>query len=72
MGYLSAERAPWIGGMIRSGREIRTVFQHQTSYGAVIRLAFDGDDPDLTGLRMAPPQPPSEVEFWPDEEWPDE
>lgn len=68
LGYLTAERAPWIGGMIRSGREIAAAFQEQTQWGAIVRVAFDG---------VAPTLPPTRVEeqgessgesdgFWPD------
>lgn len=51
LGYLTAERAPWIGGMIASGREIAAVFQEKASYGAVIRVAFDGAVPELPPAR---------------------
>ncbi|WP_313534353.1 HIRAN domain-containing protein [Sphingomonas sp.] len=47
IGYLTAERAPWIGSMIRNGREMETIFQAPTPYGAVVRLAFDGKRPAL-------------------------
>jgi len=78
LGYLSAERAPWIGGMLKQGREIAAIFQRQTSFGAWVRIAFDGAVPDL------PPEPRHEEatpgdfaddqapEFYPDEEWPEE
>lgn len=71
IGYLTAERAPWIGGMIRKGRKIAAIFQRATSYGALIRVAFDGDKPDL------PPEPeqrPREDDsgFWPDQVYGDD
>jgi hypothetical protein len=69
MGYLSAERAPWIGGMIRQGREITCIFQETTQYGAVVRVAFDGSAPILPAPRDPPPEEP---DFYPDEEWPEE
>ncbi|WP_157218379.1 HIRAN domain-containing protein [Flavisphingomonas formosensis] len=47
IGYLTAERAPWIGGMVRNGREIRAIFQQATAGGAIIRAAFDGLEPVL-------------------------
>lgn len=68
LGYLNAERAPWIGSMIRQGREMAAIFQEQTEYGGVIRVAFDGDVPTLPPAR---PKPAPEQDFWPDEEWPD-
>ena len=47
LGYLTAERCGWIGGMLGQGRELRAIFQAQTSFGAWIRVAFDGDVPAL-------------------------
>lgn len=70
LGYLSAERAPWIGGMLKSGREIAAIFQRQTQYGGVIRVAFDGEAPSLPTLRDSAPE--EEPDFYPDEIWPDE
>ncbi|MBB3910865.1 HIRAN domain-containing protein [Sphingomonas desiccabilis] len=65
IGYLTAERAPWIGAMLRSGREIEAIFQEVTKFGAVARVAFDGERPLLPEAK-----PPSAVEddsgFWPD------
>ena len=69
MGYLSAERAPWIGAMIRNGREIACVFQQSTPHGAVIRVAFDGAAPVLPTPRNPQPQEP---DFYPDDIYPDE
>ena len=67
IGYLTAERCGRIGQLIRSGRAITAVFQEPASYGAVIRVAFDGEEPALPPPRFAKPEP----EWWPDEEWPD-
>lgn len=66
MGYVPAERAPYIGMLIkRSG--VTAVFQGQSDAGAFIRLAFGGEEPVL------PEQKPREeaVDWWPDEDWPD-
>lgn len=68
LGYLTAERAPRIGAMIRQGREVAAIFQEQTEFGGAIRVAFDGDLPTLPPVR---PKPEPEPDFWPDEEWPD-
>ena len=76
IGYLTAERAPWIGGMIANGREIRAVFQEATSWGALIRVAFDGAEPvvpersirsDIEVPEGADPDP----DWQPDEDWPE-
>lgn len=73
LGYLTAERAPWIGKLIGEGREVRAIYQRKTQSGAIIRAAFDGEEPVL------PPAPKSESagteehqEFWPDYIPPDE
>lgn len=68
IGYLTAERCGRIGALIREGREVLAVFQEHTTFGAVIRAAFDGDRPVLPAARAeSPPEP----DWWPDEEWPD-
>jgi len=68
IGYLTAERCGRIGQLIRSGRAVTAVFQEQAQFGAVIRVAFDGEDPQLPPPRIGVEDP----EWWPDEEWPDE
>jgi hypothetical protein len=65
IGYLTAERAPWIGGMLKSGREIAAIFQELTGYGAVARIAFDGEHPVLPPPK-AQPKPAEDDGFWPD------
>ena len=66
LGYLSAERCGRIGAIMRAGREVRAIFQHQAQFGAVIRVAFDGAEPDLPPVKSAPP---IESDWWPDPEW---
>ncbi len=66
IGYLTAERAPWIGGMLRSGRVVRAVFQGPTSAGAAIRVAFDGEGPVLPAAAVAEPHADDDSGFWPD------
>jgi len=50
MGYITAERAPWISRMLGEGREIRAIFQNSFPNGAWIRAAFDGVEPVLPPL----------------------
>lgn len=69
LGYLTAERCGRIGALIREGREVRAIFQGEADFGAWIRVAFDGAEPDLPLQREY--EPPPEQDFWPDEEWPD-
>ena len=74
MGYVTAERAPWIGGLMRDGHELTAIFQEATGFGAVVRLGIDCE-PRLPPARPTAPEPGDsqlpEREFWPDEEWPD-
>ena len=65
IGYLTADRAVWIGAMLRGGREVTAVFQQATPMGAAIRVAFDGAVPVLP--RLVEVEADAEPEFWPDE-----
>jgi len=70
IGYLTADRAPWIGSMLSNGREIAAVFQQPTEWGAAIRVAFDGPQPELPLAREAPVK--NEDDFYPDKIYPDD
>lgn len=75
IGYLTAERAPWLGGMMRSGREIQAIFQQVTQIGAAVRVAFDGEVPFLPPLSAPQIQhqtAATDAEFWPDYVPPDD
>jgi hypothetical protein len=73
MGYLTAERCGRIGALIRQGREVQVVFQQSTRAGAVIRVAFDGDEPTLPSPAVPAhsEHQQQDQDFWPDPEWPD-
>lgn len=67
MGYVPANRAPYIGIQIRRGT-VAAVFQGRADQRGYIRIAFEGDVPVIP--------PPSESreplrDWWPDEEYPD-
>jgi hypothetical protein len=47
IGYLTAERAPWIGSRMAAGAELVGVFQRPTDVGAVIRVNLEGQQPVL-------------------------
>lgn len=64
LGYLTAERCGWIGGMLANGREIQAIFQKATNSGAVIRIAFDGETPALPVERAV--EEAADDGFWPD------
>jgi hypothetical protein len=76
LGYLRAEQAPWIGGMLLNGREVRAVFQRSSQFGCWVRAAFDGAKPSVTGLSEPPAtsvhRSPEEGAWYPDEIYPDE
>jgi len=70
IGYLTADRAAWIAGMLRSGREVAAIFQQATPMGAAIRVAFDGTVPVLPQVVAVAVEPAPD--FWPDESPPDD
>ena len=61
LGYVTAERAPRIGSLIREGRELRAVFQGVAQTGAWIRVAFDGEEPIVS--KMDEPEEDSEADW---------
>lgn len=70
IGYLTAERCPWIGSLIAEGRELRAIFQRKASYGAIVRVAFDGEEPVLPAEHLQEQR--NDSGFWPDEIPPEE
>lgn len=72
IGYVTAERAPLVGGMLRAGREVRAVFQAATATAAVIRLGLDGTAPTLPTPKARPTSGHEDVDFWPDDVPPDD
>lgn len=74
IGYLTAERAPWVGGFMRQGEPIAAIFQQPTEFGAAIRVAIGGGEPVLPApdeqsarSRSAPPEGgDADSEFYPD------
>lgn len=71
LGYIRAEQAAWVGGMILNGREVVAVFQRPSQFGCWIRVAFDGNYPSIEGITEAPEEE-SEPDWYPDETYPDE
>lgn len=67
LGYLQAERAPWIGGKIRAGEEYKAVFQEPGAAVAMIRIRFGGEAPTLPP-RREPRGLASPDGFYPDPE----
>ena len=67
MGYLPAERAPYVGMMMRRGA-VTAIFQGQAQGRAFARIAFDGEKPTLP---VQVGQAEQSDDWWPDEAWPD-
>jgi hypothetical protein len=74
IGYLSAERCGWIGAKLRSGEDLRTVFQSRVKGGALIRVSFSGENPILPEPPLKAPVREEEPDdtFYPDEIPPDD
>lgn len=76
MGYVAAERAPYIGMMMTRG-EVKAIFQGADDFGAFIRVAFDEEpvlpEPSATVRkpRTVETQEP-EQDWFPDPEYPDD
>jgi hypothetical protein len=71
LGYVTAERAPWIGALIGRGEEVSAIFQSLGSTTAVIRVAIGGGEPVLPApTSSAEPSAPSvqleEQDWYPD------
>lgn len=67
MGYLPAERAPYVGQQMRRG-VVSAIFQGRTMRGSFVRIAFDGDVPSLPTAKDSYEVEP---DWWPDEVWDD-
>lgn len=76
VGYLSAERAPWIGRRLNAGEDAAAVFQGVSGAAAFIRIRFGGGAPTLPassprGTRPHRTASPDTDGFHPDPEGPD-
>lgn len=49
IGYLPAERAPWVGGKIRDSLEVNAIYQETNGTAAFIRVRIGGGEPTLPG-----------------------
>jgi hypothetical protein len=87
IGYLRADRAPYIGSRLRLGNDVQAVFQGPRPWGASIRINVEGHAPTPLLEAEAPAPPPQRERyasdradeyvdpdpgFWPDEVPPDE
>jgi hypothetical protein len=70
IGYLSAERAPWIGKRMLVGEEHQAIFQALQGKTAYIRIRFGGGTPALPVEPTEPADAESDA-FYPDPEGPE-
>lgn len=69
LGYLPAERAPWIGAKILDGLEVQAVFQETHDAIAVVRVRIGGGTPTLPAPRRT--SQIEEPDFYPDPDGPE-
>jgi hypothetical protein len=69
LGYLPAERAPFVGLQISRGDDVSAIFQGRTATGAFLRIAFGGEKPEIP---PASASQPIDQDWWPDPEYPDD
>lgn len=78
IGYVTAERAPHIGKLLRSGQDVAAVFQELDTTAAYVRARFGGGKPTLPAGRggervveIRRPAPRSAaLDFYPDPDGP--
>lgn len=58
LGYINAERAPYIGGRMSRGEDVEAIFQGLDGGSAFIRVRFGGGPPTLPPPSDKPPSPP--------------
>ena len=74
LGYLSAERAPYIGGRINRGEPVTAIFQGMAGAAAYIRVGFGEAPPTLPSPPHArsTPRPDDDHDgFYPDDDGPE-
>lgn len=58
LGFINAERAPYIGGRMSRGEDVEAIFQALDDGSAFIRVRFGGGTPTLPPPADKPPSPP--------------
>ncbi len=71
LGYLASERAVLIGTLWRQGHEAKAIFQALDAKVGWIRVAFDGEEPELSPAATSR-SVAGDDGFWPDEVYTDE
>ena len=83
LGYVNAERAPYIGGRMNRGEDVAAIFQGIDGGSVFIRVRFGGGAPTLPPVSSKPPAPARQARpsqrsepydphaFYPDDEGPE-
>lgn len=71
VGYLSAERAPWIGARIRAGDEVVAIYQGLAGGAGYLRVRIGGGAPTLPPARERNEAEAGDPDFWPDPDGPE-
>ena len=68
VGYVPAERAPWLGGRIRLGEEVQAILQGLTEHSGWMRVRIGGGVPSLPSIVYRQPSSPrvGDNDFHPD------
>jgi hypothetical protein len=69
LGFVPAERAPWLGAKILDGLEVQAVFQELQEKIAVLRVRIGGGAPTLPASRIRGEA--EEPDFYPDPDGPE-
>jgi hypothetical protein len=74
LGYVTAERAPLVGKLMGEAVDVRAIFQAASKAGGILRVSFDGSDPELppVAAEQGRAAPAAEPEFYSDEIWSDD
>lgn len=71
VGYLSAERAPWIGRRLKAGEHAEAVFQGVGRSAAYVRIRFGGGGPTLPPMPAGRATSERDADTFPDPDGPD-
>ncbi|WP_253257959.1 HIRAN domain-containing protein [Sphingobium sp. SA916] len=68
IGYIPADYAQWLGGQLQT---VRAIFQSAETWGAAIRVTFDGSEPVLPAEKPVERRAPApDPDGYGDDDWP--
>ena len=73
IGYVKSERAVFLAGLMRAGRELTTIFQDVANWGAIARIGVDcppvlPPSPEISEEEERENSPDDDIGFYPDDE----